>query len=253
MNPIDTIDLKHVMSDVNCGRGSRIFGYRIAEVLYFPDQHLFELRIDVNVSKTNYLLIRVDETVYPDGIVPLDLFYEVFKAREISEKKKPEYRQVSGVVRLWRIWRHKDGLLYPLNHTDQPWKKNPEGFIESHDIPGKGTSAGFYGFYRAKTLPAQESRMVEMARTGDRSGNNTGMTYVLGSFLAWGVMTKATFGCRVQYAKPEYLILPDKNEDYALELMTLAEEYGMKPITAEQARELKGGHLPGATWEKRNG
>lgn len=248
MNPIDTIDLKHVMSDVNCGRESRIFGYRITEVLYFPDLHFFELRIG---SRKDQLLIRVDETTYPDGIVPLDMLYECFKARELSEKKKPQYRQVQGVVRLWRIWRHKNGLLYPLNHTDQPWKKNPEGFIESHEMPGKGSQAGFYGFYRAKTIPTQESRMVQMAREGTPSGSNGTHTYVLGSFLAWGVMTKATLGCRVQYAKPEYLILPDKNEDYALELMTVAEEYGMKPITAAQARELKGGHLPGATWEKR--
>ena len=64
------------MSDVNCGRGSRIFGYRITEVLYFPAQRLFELKIEIKERGKEYLLIRVDAAIYSDGIVPLDVLYE---------------------------------------------------------------------------------------------------------------------------------------------------------------------------------
>lgn len=76
----------------------------------------------------------------------------------------------------------------------------------------------------------------------------TGYKYVLGSYLAWGKVVMAEKGARVQYAKPEYMILP-KDEDYALECMTLAENYKMTMITEEQAPELQTGFIEGKALE----
>lgn len=168
-----------------------------------------------------------------------DLFEAMNKLRIPTVRSD---KTVSGVFRLWRIWSHRDGFLYPLVHRSEGfWKKNPEGFVRSHIPPTRGTSQGFYGFYDVKELTVQEPTVISLARKGLASIHVPEFTYVLGSFLAWGKVVRATKGCRVEFAKPEYLILPDKNDDYALELMTVAEEYGMKPITAEQAKTLKGG------------
>lgn len=153
-----------------------------------------------------------------------------------SYENKP-LRQIQGGVRLWRIWRHKGGLLYALVR-DQYWEKNPEGATRCDETPHMGSSSGFYGFYDLAELKAQEGSRVAMARTGARTGH---YEHVIGSFIAYGKMVKGSLGCRAEYAKPEYLILPDQNEDFSIELMTVAGEYGMKPIVASQARELKTG------------
>lgn len=175
----------------------------------------------------------------PNGEFDIEQMHELLCATEISQVVN---RMVTGGVRLWRIWRHRQGFLYPLTR-DEKWQKSSE-VVRCDTLPQMGGHGGFYGFYELKELRRQESNMVDMSRRGDSDG----FTYVLGSFMGFGRLIRADAGCRVEYAKPEYLILPDQNEDYCLELMTLAVEYGMKPITAEQARSLKTGLI--GSWAK---
>lgn len=153
---------------------------------------------------------------------------------------KPE-KEVEGAIRLWRIWRHRGGVLFPLTNT-KAWCS---GENRCDQYPGRGSnSAGFYGFFDLREIKRQEHGAMEAARTGspDHDGYTPGSyTFVIGSFLGYGRILEGTLGCRVEYAMPEYLILPDRNDDYAIELMTLADKHGMRPITVEQALTLKSG------------
>lgn len=160
---------------------------------------------------------------------------------------KPE-KEVEGAVRLWRIWRHRGGVLYPLTNT-KAWCP---GENRCDQYPGRGSnSAGFYGFFDLREIKRQEHGAMESARLGNYEDdyNSAGSyTFVIGSFLGYGRILEGTLGCRVEYAMPEYLILPDRNDDYAIELMTLADKHGMRPITVEQALTLKAGLVP---WVKK--
>lgn len=160
---------------------------------------------------------------------------------------KPE-KEVEGAVRLWRIWRHRGGVLYPLTNT-KAWCP---GENRCDQYPGRSSnSAGFYGFFDLREIKQQEHAAMEAARTGraEDDCNSVGSyTFVIGSFLGYGRILEGTLGCRVEYAMPEYLILPDRNDDYAIELMTLADKHGMRPITVEQALTLTAGLVP---WVKK--
>lgn len=160
---------------------------------------------------------------------------------------KPE-REVEGAIRLWRIWRHRGGVLFPLTNT-KAWCS---GENECDQYPGRASNqAGFYGFFDLREIKRQEHGAMESARAGnlDSDGYTPGSyTFVIGSFLGYGRILEGTLGCRVEYAMPEYLILPDRNDDYAIELMTLADKHGMRPITVEQALTLKSGLVP---WVKK--
>lgn len=199
--------------------------------------------------------LRLPFVLDRDGFLILSMVYEHLDMMGLIEGEPPiPDRVVNGGVRLWRMWRHYQGQLYPLTRK-QPWELKPDGTIECDDMPTRGSSSGFYGFFELTEFRRQEAELVGLFRRGQTStkiwpsaNDNTKLfTYVLGSYIAWGTMVKAEKGARVRFAKPEYLILPDLNEDYAIELMTLADAYGMKPITIDQAKELKTGLIP---WTK---
>lgn len=199
----------------------------------------------------------------------------------------PEVRKVSGVVRLWRLWRHREGELYALARSSK-WELNSQGFVSCDEEPklsapeifaspggayqnpfytlarmlAPGSGAGFHGFYEISEMMCQESDMCNMAMSGGLSpatyisthidGSQTHYaqpqySYIMGSYLAWGKMVRGSKGMRASHAKPEYLILPT-SPDYAIEMMTLADKYGMKPVTMDDARRLPTGVLEGKTW-----
>lgn len=197
-----------------------------------------------------------------DRFVDLASMVDEFAKYVCGDCPPASVRKFPGVCRVWRLWKQRGGDLYPLiSGKYGHWQPNGQGVIESHDIPTRGRAQGFYGFYSLETLYLQEARRVEIAMGGE-SCNSLGLTsaifsdvatasymkdytMVIGSFLAYGTLIKAKLGVRAQFAKPEFLMLPNQNQDYALELMTLADKYGMKPVTTEQAEEMESGFLEG--------
>lgn len=202
----------------------------------------------------------------------------------------PEVRKVSGVVRLWRLWRHREGELYALARHSK-WELNSQGFVSCDEEPklstehqarhymmgsnryygmwqsvfGGTSGSGFHGFYEISEMAAQEEELCDMALSGHLSPPNVSMritvdnvtreipapqySYIMGSYLAWGKMVRGTKGMRASHAKPEYLILPT-DPDYSIEMMTLADKYGMKPVTLDEAWQLPTGILEGKTWRE---
>lgn len=237
---------------------------------------------DATYTRTAKLLLQIDPS---STSVTETYLIEEFK-RQIGDAEYPQpqepkaLKKVSGAYRLWRLWRHKNGQLYPLVRS-VPWAINPQGFIECDEIPkisdndaywaqvntwfNNTQATGFYGFLNYQSLVEQEGPKMTFMNTGAKAKTEririvptTGMvhttdvpagdeyTYVVGTYLGWGKVVSATLGCRVQYAKPEHLLLPNDNEDYSIELMTLADKYGMKPIVLEDALKLETGLVP---WE----
>lgn len=67
--------------------------------------------------------------------------------------------------------------------------------------------------------------------------------YVIGSTLNYGRVVTATKGMRAEKAVPEYLVLSD-NDDFNVRLLEVAEEYGMKLCSLEEAKAMPTGLMP---------
>lgn len=145
--------------------------------------------------------------------------------------------QYQGAVRQWRIWK------YDATHASS---NSLKALTQSHWwIPGvntcqtiQGANDGFYGFSDYDQFDSQER---EKRNAAMRSGPGSG--YVLGSILCFGRIKVGQYGARAQYAIPEYLIAPE-DADAALKLFEIAEFYGCKVVSDEQARGLKTGLVP---------
>lgn len=251
--------------------GHRLLSKSLLEETLFPEQkqqlifnpyNTARLTFELRCGHDIVIITMIDSKRQMDP----DSIYNVIQGFRCNSCPITPGRPFSGVVRVWRLWKQRGGDLYPLiSGKYGHWQPNDKGVIESHDIPTRGRAQGFYGFYSLETLYLQEARRVEIAMGGEScnslgltnaiwsmanaaAGDQTYMkdyTMVLGSFLAYGRLIKAKLGVRAQFAKPEFLMLPDQNQDYALELMTLADKYGMKPVTREQAEEMESGFLEG--------
>jgi hypothetical protein len=158
-------------------------------------------------------------------------------------------RQYRGGVRAWRIWHTWNGNLYAIVH-DKIWTPG------ENEAENYGEGGGFYGFSNLQEAEKQERDCWTVFQEGRELGlrfnlpparfsplpgvlgTGVAVKVVIGSFVAYGKTQVGTKGLRSQYAVPEYILTP-KNMNYAIELLTVAEKYGMKIITRDKAEEIQ--------------
>jgi hypothetical protein len=156
-------------------------------------------------------------------------------------------KQYRGGVRAWRIWHTWNGNLYAIVH-DKIWKPG------ENEAENYGNGGGFYGFSNLQEAEKQERDCWTVFQEGRELGFRYNLPLarfslpsgvvgayvkvVIGSFVGYGKTQVGTKGLRCQYAVPEYILTP-KNMDYAIELLTVAEKYGMEIITRDKAEEIQ--------------
>jgi hypothetical protein len=167
-----------------------------------------------------------------------------------EDGQRPLYE---GGVRAWRIWHMYDSKLFAIIQG-KVWKK---GVNEAEDFHSSG---GFYGFKNIAEAERQENDSWEKFQTGAQIGETGRLApwatdgdrilhsapspkVVIGSYIGYGRVKIGTRGMRAQFAIPEYILTP-ADFNYAVELVGVAENYGMTIVTREQADELKAGLIP---------
>jgi hypothetical protein len=163
---------------------------------------------------------------------------------------KPPPEQLTGAIRMWRMWYLTDTDELRALNTTHVWVK---GENISHEIPQKksGSHCGFYGFNSWDHFIDQEKDRLNdwyMGVQDQLKGHSyyiprDALPVVLGSFLGYGKCVVASMGARVEKAVPEYLVL-SPNDDYSIRLLTVAEKYGMTPISLDEVKTLKTGLVP---------
>lgn len=163
---------------------------------------------------------------------------------------KPPPEQLTGAIRMWRMWYLTDTDELRALNTTHVWVK---GENISHEIPQKksGSHCGFYGFNSWDHFIDQEKDRLNdwyMGVQDQLKGHSyyiprDALPVVLGSFLGYGKCVVADKGARVEKAVPEYLVL-SPNDDYSIRLLTVAEKYGMTPISVDEVQTLKTGLVP---------
>lgn len=166
-----------------------------------------------------------------------------------STIKPPPPQQLTGAIRMWRMWYlTKTDEIRALN-TTHVWTK---GENVSHQIPQRGNDShcGFYGFNSWEHFIDQEAKRLNQWHVGESDVEgvdgyipHSGLPVIIGSFLGYGKCVVAKKGARVEKAVPEYLVL-SPNQDYSIRLLTVAEKYGMTPISLEEVKTLKTGLVP---------
>lgn len=138
----------------------------------------------------------------------------------------PLENQYVGAVRAWRIWRLKGHELWPITSVGvyKAWVPGKN----TAQTPVGGNKTGFYGFSDISEIWVQE---LEKWRDYD--------SFAFGSILGTGRIQVATKGIRAEHAIPEYLI-----QQGSVRHARLANRYGMKIISVEEAQELKTGLVP---------
>lgn len=159
----------------------------------------------------------------------------------------------AGGVRAWRIWHVYNNQLFAIVQG-KVWRP---GVNEADDFQSSG---GFYGFKNISEAERQEGGSWELFQTGGYIGGSSRLRkfaspedllrfgdpnprVAIGSYIGYGRVKVGTRGMRAQFAVPEYLLTP-QDMDYAIELVGVAENYGMQIVTREQADALKTGLVP---------
>ncbi|MEV0269648.1 hypothetical protein AB0H43_12775 [Hamadaea sp. NPDC050747] len=166
------------------------------------------------------------------------------------------------------LYQGASGVMYPaeLDYTTEEVRERYEwkpGKNAVDRLPSTDSANGFYGFREFTQMYAQEMLMFGSALTGVAVADQTDALiaamqsvwatpltrrgtgpkhYVIGSVLGWGKYVEGKYGWRVQYAKPETLMLgPVSGLDWNARLLGVAEEYGMRAVSLDEATAMPSG------------
>lgn len=185
-------------------------------------------------------------TISPSGYGVTTRRSKDYRSQANNVPDVPDSDKYAGAVRAWRLWyaiNSPSGELrlraWAHNHVWRPGVNTATG-VMSLEMAG-----GFYGFNDYNLIKAQEPGGYAAAMHTNSHGLWSTPSYpvVIGSYLGWGHIVVAEHGMRARNAKPEYVVLSG-NFDWDQQLLTLADYYGMKAISEDQAKELKTGLVP---------
>lgn len=152
---------------------------------------------------------------------------------------KPELEKehmYAGGIRLFRIWKlNADGK--GLDAIARTWTWSP-GINKCDEMPSISSSrSGFYGFNSCDQMRVQEQWGVPE--------DSDSLNIIGGTFISWGRIVTAEMGARVEIARIESIIEPAGMADKYLSILpSVADHYGIRIITEEQAKGLRIGLVP---------
>lgn len=249
------MDLTYQSHLVRSSDGTQTYGYEASVIVPGWSRVLPELREPFCIQwvSEDRRISFMGQVRLPVGYLDYNGFSAKVRLSEfrmwVDASPRPGVARQEGAYRAFRLWKVEH---YPTSMDPRlapvVARTNVPNWVPGWNVAvgySKNThTGGFYGLNSlAETIGQAGGLHGHDYYYGFITPDNGPITRAFGTFLGGGRIIRATKGLRAQRALPETLI-EIGDVDHDIQLLPLADKYGMRVITMKEALELETGIVP---------